>query len=100
MVSGTAHMTYTYSTASRRPAMSRPGNAQQSPDKDNARIEHDKALQHVMTSVMNDDSKLFRKFSDDDGFKRWLTDKVFELACAQTKFAGCLDEETGLFQRD
>ena len=58
-------------------------NAQQNSDRENARIEHDKALLRVMTSVMKDDTKLFKKFMDDPGFKRWMTDRVFELACEQ-----------------
>ena len=42
-------------------------NAQQNSDRENARIEHDKALLRVMTSVMKDDTKLFKKFMDDPG---------------------------------
>ena len=49
-------------------------------DKENARIEHDKALQRVMTSLMKDDTELFKQFMDNDSFKRWLTDTVFGLA--------------------
>ena len=29
--------------------------------------------------VINDDTQLFKKFADDEGFKRWLTDAVFDL---------------------
>ena len=59
-------------------------NARQNSDKENARIEHDKALRQVMVSVMNDDTKLFKKFMDDADFRRHLTDIVFELAYEQT----------------
>ena len=55
-------------------------NARQNSDKANARIEHDRALLRVMTSVMKDDAELFRLFMDDQGFKRWMTDVVFGLA--------------------
>ena len=58
-------------------------NAQHNSDRDNARIEHDKALLRVMTSVMKDDTRLFKKFMDDPGFKRWMTEKVFDLASEQ-----------------
>ena len=58
-------------------------NAQQNSDKQNARIEHDKALVRVMTSLMKDDTQLFKQFMDNEGFKRWMTDRVFELACEQ-----------------
>ena len=54
-------------------------NARQNPDKENARIEHDKALQRVMTSVMNDDTTLFKLFMDNPGFRRWLSDMSFGL---------------------
>ncbi len=54
-------------------------NAQENSDKQNARIEHDKALARVMTSVLKDDTELFKQFMDNEGFKRWLTDTVFGL---------------------
>ena len=55
-------------------------NARLNSDKENARIEHDKALLRVMTSVMKDDTELFKQFMDNEGFKRWMTDTVFRLA--------------------
>ena len=58
-------------------------NARQHSDRENTRIEHDKALLRVMTSMMKDDSQLFRQFMDNDGFKRWMADTVFDLASAQ-----------------
>jgi type I restriction enzyme R subunit len=54
-------------------------NAQLNSDKQNARIEHDKALLRVMTEVMKDDTELFKQFMDNEGFKRWMTDTVFGL---------------------
>jgi type I restriction enzyme R subunit len=54
-------------------------NAKQYSDKQNARIEHDKALGRVMTAVLKDDTELFKQFSDNEGFGRWLTDTVFGL---------------------
>ena len=54
-------------------------NAQKNSDKQNARIEHDNALLRVMTSVMKDDTELFKQFMDNNGFKRWMTDTVFDL---------------------
>ena len=58
-------------------------NARQNSDKENARIEHDKALLRVMTSMMKDDNELFKQFMDNEGFQRWLTDTVFGLAYEQ-----------------
>ena len=52
-------------------------NAQKNNDKQNARIEHDKALQRVMNGLIKDDTELFKQFSDNDSFKRWLTDTIF-----------------------
>ena len=54
-------------------------NARQNSDKQNARIEHDKALKRVMTAVMKDDTELFKQFMDNEGFKRWMMDTVFGL---------------------
>ena len=55
-------------------------NAQRNSDRQNARIEHDRALLRVMTAVMRDDTELFKQFMDNDSFKRWMTDTVFDLA--------------------
>ncbi len=54
-------------------------NAKRNSDRQNARIEHDKALARVMTAVLKDDTELFKQFSDNDSFRRWLTDTVFAL---------------------
>ena len=54
-------------------------NARERSDRQNARIELDRALSRVMTAIVNDDTQLFRHFADDEGFKRWLTDAVFDL---------------------
>jgi len=54
-------------------------NAKQNSDRQNARIEHDKALGRVMTAVLKDDAELFKQFSDNDSFRRWLTDVVFSI---------------------
>jgi len=54
-------------------------NAKQYSDRQNARIEHDKALARVMTAVLKDDTELFKQFSDNESFRRWLTDTVFSL---------------------
>ena len=62
-------------------------NAQQNSDRENARIEHDKALERVMTSIMKDDNELFKQFVDNKGFKRWLTDAVFGIAYEQAERA-------------
>ena len=62
-------------------------NARRNSDDENARIEHGKALLRVVTSVMKDDTQLFKQFMDNEGFKRWMTDAVFDLACEKTESA-------------
>jgi type I restriction enzyme, R subunit len=52
-------------------------NARKNSDKQNARIEHDKALLRVMAGMVKDDTQLYGLFSDNEGFRRWLTDMVF-----------------------
>ena len=59
-------------------------NAQKHSDKQNARIEHDKALLRVMTAVIQDDTELFKQFMDNESFKRWMTDTVFGLTYDST----------------
>jgi hypothetical protein len=46
-------------------------------DEQNARIEHDKALQRVLIELLTDHTELFRLFSDDPLFKKRLSDAVF-----------------------
>jgi type I restriction enzyme R subunit len=54
-------------------------NAKKNSDKENARIEHDKALQRVINSVMKDNTQLFKQFSDNESFRHWLRDAVFRI---------------------
>ena len=63
-------------------------NAKKNSDKQNARIEHDKALGRVMTAVLKDDTELFKQFSDNEGFRRWLTDTIFGLTYEHPRVAG------------
>ena len=52
-------------------------NARKNSDKQNARIELDKALSRVLIGVMKDDTQLFKQWSDNPSFRRWLSDMVF-----------------------
>jgi type I restriction enzyme R subunit len=47
-------------------------------DKQNARMEHDEALKTVLNSLMADHIELFRQYSDNPSFRRWLSDSSFE----------------------
>ena len=53
-------------------------NAIKNSDKQNARIEHDRALAKAMTELLADQTELFKLFSDNASFHRWLSDKIFE----------------------
>ena len=52
-------------------------NAKLNSDRQNARIEHDKALKRVITALFTDDAQLFKQFQDNNSFRNWLTDTVF-----------------------
>lgn len=54
-------------------------NARRNSDKQNARIEHDKALGRVVTALLKDDTELFKQFMDNESFRKWLGDTVFGL---------------------
>jgi type I restriction enzyme R subunit len=52
-------------------------NAMKNSDRQNARIEHDKALQRVIVELLADHAELFKQFSDNPSFKKWLGDTNF-----------------------
>jgi len=52
-------------------------NAMRHSDRQNARIEHDKALQRVIVELLSDHTELYKQFADNPGFKKWLSDSVF-----------------------
>ena len=52
-------------------------NAMANSDKQNARIEHDRALERAMTEYVADPIELFKQFSDNESFRRWLSEMVF-----------------------
>jgi type I restriction enzyme R subunit len=58
-------------------------NAMKNNDKKTARIEHDAALQKVMIDLVNDYTELFKQFSDNPSFKKWLADTVFGVTYQQ-----------------
>ena len=52
-------------------------NAMRNSDKAAARLEHDRALQKVVISMLADHTELFKQFSDNSSFKKWLSDTIF-----------------------
>ena len=45
----------------------------------NARIEHDKALEGAIIERLSDDTELFKQFSDNESFRKWLSEMVFAI---------------------
>lgn len=54
-------------------------NARKNSDKQNARIEHDRALERAVMALMADHLELFKQFSDNPSFRKELSDKIFAL---------------------
>ena len=52
-------------------------------DRETAKLEHDIALERVVQDLLSDHTELFKQFSDNLGFKRWLTDTVFAMTYRQ-----------------
>ncbi|CCO22314.1 type I restriction endonuclease subunit R [Maridesulfovibrio hydrothermalis] len=63
-------------------------NAMKNSDKQNARIEHDKALGRVMVELIADHTELFKQFSDNPSFKKWLGDTIFGVTYQSTDQIG------------
>jgi len=45
-----------------------------------ARMEHDKALARVMLDLLKDDTEVYKQFVQNESFKRFISDVVFDLA--------------------
>lgn len=54
-------------------------NAMRNSDKQEARTESDRVLQNVIFSIMADNMELFKQYTDNQDFKKWLSDLVFNL---------------------
>ncbi len=52
-------------------------NAMKNSSKSAARLEHDRALQKVIVGMLADHTDLFKLFSDNPSFKKWLSDTIF-----------------------
>ena len=53
-------------------------NAQQNTP-NTARLEHDKALQRAMLDLLKDDTEVYKQFAQNESFRRFVTDLVFDL---------------------
>lgn len=54
-------------------------NAMKNSDKQNAKMESERALQQVIFDIMSDNMELFKQFQDNPSFKKWLSDMIFNL---------------------
>ncbi len=54
-------------------------NARKNSDIQNARIEHNSALKRVMNEIIADHLDLYKRYSDDEAFRKKLADFVFNL---------------------
>jgi type I restriction enzyme R subunit len=59
-------------------------NARQQSDRQNARIEHDKALERVVTDLLADHAELFKQYMDNESFRKWLSDRMFRVTYDQS----------------
>ncbi len=57
-------------------------NAMSNSDRQNARVEHDRALERAMTDLLADHTELFKQFSDNESFRKWLSEMVFSATYA------------------
>ena len=60
-------------------------NARQNSDRENARVESDKATERAVLGMVQDNTQLFKLFADNPDFRRWLTDTAFRLAYEATR---------------
>lgn len=60
-------------------------NALKNSDKQNARIEHDMALQRVISGIFKDHMELFKQFTDNQSFRKWLTDEIFDITYNESR---------------
>ena len=60
-------------------------NAMENSDRQNARIEHDKALQRAILELLTDHTELFKQYSDNESFSKWLEDTIFALTYKDPK---------------
>lgn len=52
-------------------------NAMKNSDIQNAKYEHDQALKRVIVDMVADHTQLYKEFSDNPRFKKWLSDTIF-----------------------
>jgi type I restriction enzyme, R subunit len=48
-----------------------------------ARIAHDQALGNVMQTLLKEDAQVYKQFVENESFKRFVSDMVFQMTSAQ-----------------
>jgi type I restriction enzyme M protein len=54
-------------------------NAMHNSGKENARIEHNKALEKAVVELLSDHTELFKQFYENPSFQQWLSERVFSM---------------------
>ena len=57
-------------------------NALKNSDRQNAKIEHDRALEQVIVDLVTDHAEPFKQFTEHGDFKKWPTDHHFRASAA------------------
>ena len=60
-------------------------NSRQNSDRQNARVESDKATERAVLAMVQDNTQFFKLFVDNPDFWRWLADTAFRLAYEATR---------------
>lgn len=71
-------------------------NAMKHSDKQNARLEHDKALQRVLIELLADHTELYKQFSDNPAFKRWLAETIFSATYSSSPVPEATQDQSAL----
>ena len=52
-------------------------NAREHPDEENARVEHDRALDDVLIGTIQCGAELYKLYTENEDFRRWLSNRSF-----------------------
>ena len=58
-------------------------NARQHPDEENARVEHDRALDDVLIGTIQCGAELYKLYTENEDFRRWLSNRSFSATYRQ-----------------
>lgn len=73
-------------------------NAMKNSDKQNAKYEHDQALKRVIVDMFEDQTQLYREFSDNPRFKKWLSDTIFGVTFVPGEKVGQVKQQHPMWQ--